>query len=152
LQTTLVRLFSPDRLHMHSIADTCIGERKRAVGRVKYIDGPTTVADVEDRVIFSIARMLILAGGMGEDGVATVPEGYSNDKASILKNYEATLYAIYHGYPSIKAGTYSALMSDASYTKTLYIPASTLRVAVLTSIPQDFGCSCIHHESTEEPV
>jgi hypothetical protein len=104
------------------------------VGRVKYIDGPTTVAGVEDRVIFSIARMLILAGGMGEDGIATLPKGYTNNKEAILENYGATLYAIYHAYPSIKAGTYSALMSDATNTKTLYVPALTLWVAVLTSI------------------
>jgi hypothetical protein len=103
-------------------------------------------------VITYLAEMLVLAAGVGEDGVATLPRGWNEDRQSILGAYEATLLEIYEVYPEIKAGTHSALMSGTCDTKALYVPAQIPLVAVLTSIFQDFGCYCIHHGGAEQPI
>jgi hypothetical protein len=127
-------------------------ERGHALGRVGYTDGTVAVADIDDRVITYLAEMLVLAAGVGEDGVATLPRGWNGDRQSILGAYEATLLAIYEVYPEIKAGTHSALMSGTHDTKKLYVPAQIPLVAVLTSIFQDFGFYFIHHGGAEQPI
>jgi hypothetical protein len=126
-------------------------ERERALGRAGSTDGTLAVADIDDRVINYLAEMLVLAAGVGEHDVATLPRGWDWDRPSILGAYEATLHAIHEAYPDIKARTYNTLMSGTSDTKLLYVPAWTPQFAGLTWIFQDFGCDCIHHGGAEHP-
>jgi hypothetical protein len=96
--------------------------------------------------------MRILAADLSEDGIDMLPRGWDGDGSSILDAYNAILYAIYKAIPKIRDGAYDALMVRVRNFKTLYVPAQIPRTAFLTSISQDFGCSCIHHEGAKRPV
>jgi hypothetical protein len=59
------------------------------MGCVGSTDVTVVVADIDDQVIIFLTEMLVLAAGMGENGFATLPQGWSGGEPTVLGDYTA---------------------------------------------------------------